>query len=137
MRILADTSYIYALFQQRDPHHERAAAFSEVNTEQILLPAVILPELGYLLRRDQGYPGIVQWLEQFKHTEARFVPMLNADLARIAEISAQYANSRFDIVDCCIMALAERLQITKIATFDKRDFSIFAPSHTDYFEILP
>ena len=137
MSILADTSTIYALFQQKDPRHERAIAFSEVNSEQMLMPAVMLPEIGYLFRRDQVYAGIVQWLEQFRYTEARIEPMLNADLGRMYEIAQQYANSRFDIVDRCIMAMAERLQITKIATFDRRDFSIFAPIHSDYFDILP
>ena len=35
------------------------------------------------------------------------------------------------------MAIAERLNITRIATFDRRDFSIFQPSHCDYLELLP
>ena len=63
--------------------------------------------------------------------------MMQEDLSRIYEIAQQYADSRFDVVDCCIMAMAERLQIAKIATFDKRDFRIVRPGHTDYFEILP
>lgn len=46
------------------------------------------------------------------------------------------ADSSF-IVDCCIMALAERLHVTRIATFDRRDFSIFQPRHCGYFELLP
>ena len=33
--------------------------------------------------------------------------------------------------------MAERLQVTKIATFDRRDFQIVVPSHVDYFEIVP
>ena len=103
----------------------------------MLLPAVILPELGFLFRRDQGYGGVVQWLEQFRYTEARIEPMLNADLTRIFEIASQYADSRLDIVDCCIMAMAERLQVTTIATFDRRDFSIFQPRHVGSLELLP
>ncbi|MDE2634962.1 MAG: PIN domain-containing protein [Chloroflexota bacterium] len=137
MSILVDTGFVYALFQPADPHHERAIAFSEANFEPMLLPAVILPELGFLFGRDNGYAGVIQWLEQFRYTEARMAPMIQEDLGRIYEIAEQYADSRFDVVDCCVMAMAERLQITKIATFDSRDFSIVVPSHTDYFEILP
>ncbi len=137
MSILVDTGFVYALFQPADPPHERAIAFSEANSEPMLLPAVILPELGFLFGRDNGYAGVIQWLEQFRYTEAQMAPMIQEDLGRIYEIAEKYADSRFDVVDCCIMAIAERLQITKIATFDRRDFSIVVPSHTDFFEMLP
>ena len=137
MSILVDTGFAYALFQQADPYHERATAFSEVNSRSMLLPAVILPELGFLFERDQGYHGVVQCLEQLRFTNATIVAMLNSDLQRIYEISRQYASARFDVVDCCIMAMAERLDITRIATFDRRDFGIFEPRHADFFELLP
>ncbi len=35
------------------------------------------------------------------------------------------------------MVIAERLNITRIVTFDRRDFSVFRPSHCEYFELLP
>lgn len=63
--------------------------------------------------------------------------MIQEDLGRICEIAEEYRDSRLDVVDCCIIALAERLQIKRIATFDRRDFHIVRPSHTEYFEILP
>ena len=50
---------------------------------------------------------------------------------------AKYADARFDFVDCCIMALVERLDITQICTFDRRDFGIFRPAHCEYLELLP
>jgi predicted nucleic acid-binding protein len=60
-----------------------------------------------------------------------------ADVTRAGEITAQYASAHFDFVDCCIMALAERLNITQVCTFDQRDFTIFRPTHCDYLELLP
>jgi len=135
--IIADTSYIYALFNPRDRYHRQTLAFAEVNTEPILFPSAILPELGFVFERDRGYAGIVWFLDQFRHTDAHIEPMIQEDLGRIYEIAAQYADSRVDVVDCCIIAVAERLQITKIATFDRRDFHIVRPVHTDYFEIVP
>jgi hypothetical protein len=49
----------------------------------------------------------------------------------------QYADANLDFVDCCIMALSERLQVRQICTLDRRDFSIFRPTHCDYLELLP
>lgn len=63
--------------------------------------------------------------------------ILSPDLERAAEIMEQYADADLDFVDCCIMALAERLNITEVCTLDQRDFSIFRPAHCDYLEILP
>lgn len=36
-----------------------------------------------------------------------------------------------------IMALTERLGITQVYTFDRRDFSIFRPAHCDFLQLLP
>jgi len=36
-----------------------------------------------------------------------------------------------------VIALAERLGITQIATLDRRDFSVVRPAHTDAFILLP
>lgn len=52
-------------------------------------------------------------------------------------VAILYGDVAFYIVDCCIMAIAERLGVTRIATFDRRDFSIFRPQHCDFFELLP
>jgi uncharacterized protein len=48
-----------------------------------------------------------------------------------------YLDSKLDFVDCCLMALSERLNITQICTFDTRDFMIFRPRHVNHLEILP
>lgn len=48
-----------------------------------------------------------------------------------------YQSARFDFVDCCIMALSERLNITQVCTLDRRDFSIFRPGHCPFLELLP
>jgi predicted nucleic acid-binding protein len=49
----------------------------------------------------------------------------------------QYADARLDFVDCCIMALAERLDINQICTFDRRDFVIFRIANGEALELLP
>jgi predicted nucleic acid-binding protein len=60
-----------------------------------------------------------------------------ADIERVTEILAQYADARLDFTDAAIVALAERLNITYILTFDRRDFVIVHPQHCDFFELYP
>jgi uncharacterized protein len=59
------------------------------------------------------------------------------DLIRINKILEQYADSQLDFTDATIVAIAERLMISRIYTLDRRDFSIIRPNHGDYFELLP
>ena len=59
------------------------------------------------------------------------------DLIRVHHILEQYADNQLDFTDAAIVAIAERLNITRVNTLDLRDFSIIRPSHCDYFELLP
>jgi predicted nucleic acid-binding protein len=47
----------------------------------------------------------------------------------VREILRTYPGAKLDFVDCCMMAMSERLNITRVCTFDRRDFLIFRPTH--------
>ncbi len=49
----------------------------------------------------------------------------------------QYADARVDFVDCVIVAMAERLNIKRILTGDRRHFFLFRPRHCQTFEVIP
>ena len=138
MTIIADTSYLFALYNAKDANHRAAveSAF-ETASENMLLPDVVQTELAYLLARDLGYAALPSLLEDLRSSEIEFAPLLKSDLGRLYEIASTYSSAEFDIVDCCIMAIAERLGITRIATFDRRDFGIFRPRHCEYLQLLP
>lgn len=55
----------------------------------------------------------------------------------MSSLMRQYQDAELDIADIAQVALAERLNITQIYTFDRRDFIIVRPRHTDYFDLLP
>ena len=59
------------------------------------------------------------------------------DLVRVHQILEQYADNQLDFTDAAIVAIAERLNITRIYTLDRRDFSVIRPGHCDYFELFP
>jgi predicted nucleic acid-binding protein len=49
----------------------------------------------------------------------------------------QYADGALGFVDACIIALAERLRITRVLTPDQRRFRFMRPRHCTAFEIVP
>ena len=64
-------------------------------------------------------------------------PLVESDMKRMQQIMLRYTSAEFDFADVAVMALAERLNITQIATFDRRDFSLFRPIHCEFLELLP
>lgn len=63
--------------------------------------------------------------------------MTAPDWERIADLVATYADQRLGGVDASLVTLAERLDVTTIATLDHRDFRVVRPNHTDAFELVP
>jgi predicted nucleic acid-binding protein len=61
----------------------------------------------------------------------------HVDLARAADLVETYADLRLGTVDAVVIAIAERLAATKIATLDRRHFSVVRPNHIAGFELLP
>jgi len=102
----------------------------------MLVPNVVLPEVCYLITRDLGHHGIETIIDYFAQLDAQFAPLEFTDLQRVRDIVATYADAELDIVDCCIVAIAERLNMTRIATFDRRDFSLVRPRHGEFLELL-
>lgn len=136
-KILLDTSYIYAVFDTQEPKHTAAYKFAQHNRLPLVMPDVVLVEAAFFFRRAGGVPAVVGFLDRLMKAGIQFEPVTLDDLARIRNIMHTYADAKLDITDCCIMALAERLHITRVATFDRRDFAIFRPTHCDTLELLP
>ncbi len=59
------------------------------------------------------------------------------DWLRIAALVSRYRDLPLGTVDGSVVAAAERLHVSKIATLDRRHFSIVRPAHTDAFELVP
>jgi predicted nucleic acid-binding protein len=97
----------------------------------------VLTETAFLFRRAGGIPAQVAFLDAIVAARLDLIALELNDLARARDIMDFYQSARFDFVDCCIMALSERLNITQVCTLDRRDFSIFRPGHCPFLELLP
>lgn len=64
-------------------------------------------------------------------------PVHAADPLRIAALVARYRDLPLGTVDASVVAAAERLRATEVATVDGRHFTIVRPRHAPAFELLP
>jgi hypothetical protein len=55
----------------------------------------------------------------------------------MAELVRTYADLPLGAVDAPVLAVAERLRLTDVATLDRRHFTIVRPSHTHALNLLP
>jgi hypothetical protein len=97
----------------------------------------VLVEVAYLLQARLGHPAMHQFIQQLETGPLQFEPVSKTDLKRIYALLEQYADAKLDFVDASVVAIAERLNIRRILTVDRRDFALIRPAHCDYFEILP
>lgn len=137
MTCIADTGFLVALVFENDRHHGSVVEVVRTLHEPVILPNVALTEIAYLVQREQGIRVTARFMAQLKNMGMQIECPDSVDYTRAAEIMNGYADAGLDFVDTVIVAMAERLNIRKVLTVDKRHFAIVRPRHCPYFEILP
>ena len=137
MTALLDTSFLLAMTNAKDRNHARVLRVAEHINDQLILPVTVLPEVSYLIGSRLGHQAMRQFLHRIAVSDVILEAVTITDLKRVAEILEEYADSRLDFVDATLVAVGERLNISRVLTLDRRDFSIIRPVHCQYFEILP
>lgn len=135
---LLDSGFLYALIDEKDVHHKLVSDSRLLVNGHILFPAPAITEVAYFVKRNLGIQMLAEVIESLStRTDFSFELLTHLDYTRTAEILRKYNDANVDFVDACIVAMAERLNFTKILTIDRRHFSIFRPEHCEPFEILP
>ena len=137
MTALLDTGYLYALADSTHQNHARALELAGNIREDLMLPLTVLPEVCYLLQSRLGHAALCTFVRQVASSQIHLEPLQKSDLPRVHEILIQYADSGLDFVDASIAVIAERHDVRRILTVDRRHFGLLRPNHCDYFEILP
>ncbi len=137
MVVLIDAGALVAVANKRDHWHARMLGFFEQAREPLLVPTTVLPEACYLINRALGPAAEVSVLDGILRGTILPVGPLAQDYVRMRELVVRYSNINLGFADASLVAIAERLGITKIVTVDRRDFSLVKPSHCERFELLP
>jgi predicted nucleic acid-binding protein len=135
--LLIDSSFLFELSNTGSPKHRMAVSFLNQNRQLRLIPDVVLTETCYLLKVRISQRAVENFLDSLESPSIQLEAVTKADVKQARQIMARYESANLDFVDCCIVAIAERLNIVQVCTFDRRDFSIFRPTHCEYLELLP
>lgn len=135
--ILVDTGVLLAAADRDDHDHGPCSALLRQQRNDLRIPAPVIPETAWQIEHSLGSAAEARFLRLITSTQLPVVDMTLADYERCVELIETYADLRLGLVDASIVALAERLAITTIATLNTRDFHVVRPSHTDTFVLLP
>lgn len=137
MSLLLGTGFLYALLNRTEQNHERVLAVTQAIHEPVVLPVPAITEVAYLLLGDVGSDAVADFIASLATTDLVLESPQIDDYSRASEVIRRYGDGHVDFVDAMIVAMAERLSITRILTLDVRHFAMFRPSHCEAFELLP
>jgi hypothetical protein len=135
--LVLDTGPVLALLDAGDPAHESCVEMVDEIGEDLVVPTCVLVEIDYWARKLLGTEAWDVFVTDIAAGAYRLEPLTLDDLQRAAQLERDYADLDLGLVDASVIALCERLGETKVATLDRRDFSVVRPSHCESLDLLP
>jgi predicted nucleic acid-binding protein len=139
--IIADTGgLLQALARTRDgepsfPEYEAVLTSASV----VILPALVLGEVDYFLRENRSAMRKLVGEVFDPATRYEYELPLPSDIVRALEIDAKFRNLNLGLVDGTVAAIAERRQVYRVLTTDRRDFGVIriGPRFARALDLLP
>jgi hypothetical protein len=118
--LICDTgALIDYLVESAHDHRLFRSAIDRARTRYV--PALVLAELDYFLRNDR------RAMQAFMHDLVRgaftYAPPALDELSRAMDVDRRYSSLGLGLVDGSVVALAEELDIRRVATRDVRHFA--------------
>jgi uncharacterized protein len=138
--IVCDTGPLLAAALSNDKDHAACVAlFTSLHEDRrdLLVPAPVVAEVGYLLAREAGPRVEALFLRSLAEGDFTAVDLIPRGLARMADLVVTYGDLPLGTTDAAVVAVAERLKVTDVATLDRRHFTVVRPGHVDALTLLP
>ena len=126
MSVLLDTGIVYAYYDRSDRWHERARALIAAEQRGLILPAPIIPEVDHLLGVRLGAKSRQTFYAGIAAGAYLVVDLPRNGYARVADLNRRFDDLELGFVDAAIVALAETLGLSRVATTDRRHFDPLA-----------
>ena len=135
MIVIVDSGPLLATANDADPDHNACVDFLTRGDVEMVIPALCVAEVCYLLGQRHG-----------AEVEARFVSGLAdfrvqapepEDWPQIAALVRSYGDLPIGATDASVAVLADRLKTKRVATLDRRHFSVIRSRDGSAFELYP
>ena len=137
MNTLADAGYFVGLFNPRDHHHARCKAFFSTYTGPTTTTWAVFVEVCALLTPNKQN-AFFAWAA--KAQALGYLRIVSPPAEAVAELWAmmdKYEDLPMDFCDASLVYLATSLKTNRIATIDRRDFTVYRlPSNKRFVHVL-
>jgi len=108
-----------AVANDRDNNHQVALELLETTPDRLVVAPTVIAEVCYPLHERAGAGAEVRFLRAFDAGELDLADLTLADVRRAANLAERYADLGLGGTDASIVDIAQRLQVTWIATLDR------------------
>lgn len=133
-KALCDAGPLVALYDPLDRWHEQSRKALKSFHGILLTTWPVFTEAMYFLSRQPQRELLWDFLFR---GGVRLLEISSADLVRMRDLMAKYADLPMDFADASIVVVGERLKLKRVFTLDRRDFRLYRPRHVRSFEIFP
>lgn len=135
--LVVDTGPIVAAADTADRDHEACLRLLSSVQGPLIVSPLVVAEASYLIGRQLGPNAEAEFFRSINDGDLVIESLTVADLARVAELVETYIDLGLGGTDASVIAIAERLGQSEIATLDRRHFSVVRPAHVDAFRLVP
>jgi predicted nucleic acid-binding protein len=135
--LLVDTNVWLAAGDRRSTRHHDCSRLLAEHAGELAAPVPVIAETSWLLLDRSGPGAQAGFVAMITTGRLEPVELVAEDWVRVLELLVTYAALALDVIDASIIAIAERLGQTTIATLDHRDFQVVRPAHCAAFELIP
>jgi uncharacterized protein len=135
--LIVDTGVLLATADKADPDHVASRALLETDIGPLVTSALVIAEAAYMITRQLGPQGEFALYDSILDGTLMVEDLVPLDWQRIRVLVERYKDLPLGGTDASLVALAERFNVTRVATLDHRHFSVVRPEHCAAFELLP
>lgn len=130
--LIADSGFLIALFDAREPHHAAARAYLQRAPQPLVTVEAVVVEVTFFLAGAQQR----SFLNAVAAAALPILPLEANSHRRIADLSVKYDDMAPDYADLALIELAERTELSQILTLDLRDFSLYRIKGRKCFDLV-
>ncbi|WP_350004375.1 PIN domain-containing protein [Pseudarthrobacter sp. WHRI 8279] len=133
--VVVDANVIIAAYINSDDRHLQAAEIVTAIGAPLYVPVLALAEASYFIDRELGAEAELGLLEAVVDRE--IVPVYFEDQwERVLELAQTYKSRRLGASDAAVVAAAERLLTSRIASLDQRDLQGIQLADGNYVDLI-
>ncbi|MGH2872408.1 MAG: PIN domain-containing protein [Solirubrobacteraceae bacterium] len=135
--IIVDTSIIVAYMNSTDDHHTQVSEWLDGEQDDFVTTPLVIAEVDHLVAA-RGGPGAASALRADLLAGAYLVEWWAGAIVTSVRVAEQHADGGLGLTDASLVALADHVGTSDIATLDERHFRAVRPlTGGDAFRLLP